>query len=146
MAVVTEQKNTGQAAGSPWHFRQTNSFAETRVMVAGGGSPCGSWQSVHVIAPSRSLWRNGRLKAAFTSAWQVAQSASTGLASRLAAGATSDTRSNRSTVSAASPARSMNCIRTRPATAASAWRTRPGRRDALRRANHSRAATAENDK
>ena len=44
--------------------------------------PCVSWQSVHFISPSFTLWWNGWLKADFTSLWQLKQSCGWGALSR----------------------------------------------------------------
>src|SRR3712207_766012 len=59
---------------SEWHLTQAASVPEESRPCLASKPPCGLWQSLHFIAPSRTLWWKGCVNWCFCSVWHFRQS------------------------------------------------------------------------
>src|SRR6185312_2458508 len=71
---TTKCSYTNGPAVSLWHFVQTASICADARRFLRLNVPCASWQSVHFISPSSTLWWKGMLNCDFVSVWHWKQS------------------------------------------------------------------------
>ncbi len=69
--LITGCSKTNGPPVSVWHFVHTAFWSAVDLTILPWNVPWGSWQSLHFINPSSTLWWKGCANAGFTSVWQV---------------------------------------------------------------------------